>query len=458
MVHWGAPRAFCCWHFRIRWRKRLDDSVLDKVLLCLLEMDPRTFHLAAPRVCRLWKLECQRLQIPLTLRWTKDKKQTDDTLGVIASRFLSAHTMDVSGCALLSSVGIQKATKHCKQLVTISMSSCDGVSDDTLGFIADGCPSLRSLDVLSCPKVTDTGLLRIAKCCSKLDTLTASHNVTDALLLTLAECSPQLVHLAILCCAGVTDVGVETLSRGCHALTTINFHGCRSITDKGVQQLVGGCPSLTSLVLHGVTNVTDAGVEAIAMLSDLLTLDLGGTRMKDAGLEKLGMGCAELTSLDIRFCPQITEKGVQIVVTKFQKLRSLCMDGGTHMTEAAGRQLAASCLLLNKLTFYTGVCVNSANHGVDKLISGQPTFTSLDFSAKCGVTDACLKQIALMPALQELSLNSCYKVTEAGILALATDCKALKSIQVNHCSNVTDWGLSRIWSSCRHIKIKVGHR
>jgi F-box/leucine-rich repeat protein 2/20 len=190
----------------------------------------------------------------------------------------------------------------------------------------------------------------------------------------------------------------------------------------------------------------------------MLSLDLGGTRLRDAGLEKLAISCTHLASLDIRFCPHITEKGARVVAMYCRNLKSLCLDGGTNMSEALGEALAAGCPFLQKLMLFTGVSTNSANLGIEKLTSGQPIFTSLEFSLKSGVTDACIKKIAASPCLSELWLNSCYKVTEAGILSLATGCKSLRSIQLNHCSNVTDWGLSRIWTSCRHIKINVGQR
>ena len=70
--------------------------------------------------------------------------------------------VDLSGCQLITDLGIRALTRSCKNLESVNVSSCYELSD--AGFESLGtCSCLHSVDACGCEQLTDTGLQALAR-------------------------------------------------------------------------------------------------------------------------------------------------------------------------------------------------------------------------------------------------------------------------------------------------------
>ena len=75
---------------------------------------------------------------------------------------LAVQNVDLSGCQLVTDLGIRALTRSCKNLESVNVSSCYELSD--AGFESLGtCRRLQSLDACGCEQLTDTGLQALAR-------------------------------------------------------------------------------------------------------------------------------------------------------------------------------------------------------------------------------------------------------------------------------------------------------
>jgi len=112
--------------------------------------------------------------------------------------------------------------------------------------------------------------------------LDASGQMTDAMLADIRRIE-HLVRLDLSGSKAVTDEGVRALA-GLTALRHLDLGGT-AITDRALHVLQT-LPALESLALWG-TRVTDAGINALSACEALRSVNLGGTRVGDAAVRAL---------------------------------------------------------------------------------------------------------------------------------------------------------------------------
>ena len=73
-----------------------------------------------------------------------------------------AQEIDLSGCQLVTDLGIRALTSSCRKLESVNVSSCYELSDAAFESLGT-CSSLRSLDACGCEQLTDVGLQALAR-------------------------------------------------------------------------------------------------------------------------------------------------------------------------------------------------------------------------------------------------------------------------------------------------------
>ncbi|GIL72169.1 hypothetical protein Vretimale_462 [Volvox reticuliferus] len=181
------------------------------------------------------------------------------------------------------------------------------------------------------------------------------------------------------------------------------------------------------------------GDEAAALMAaagplralEVLALE-GAYRLSDAGLENALSATPSLTSLAL---PQSSRlSGVLL-----DKLPALA-PGLTHLNLADCRGI-----------------------GADSLVAVLPRMSAmrtlkLDFIPE--VDDAVLAAMESLPKLRELSIRCCQSVTDAGLTALAaTRGPVLEVLRLDECGgNVTDRGVEALASQCRALRVFSARR
>lgn len=123
------------------------------------------------------------------------------------------------------------ALANCKQLHSLTLQSCDSLSEESLNGVAK-CASLRWLELTLCP-VSDANLAQIAKL-SALESLHIKNcsTLTDAGIAEIAKLT-KLNSLILKDVPELSDAGVAPLS-GLSRLRSLAINGCPRLTKKGL--------------------------------------------------------------------------------------------------------------------------------------------------------------------------------------------------------------------------------
>ena len=153
----------------------------------------------------------------------------------------------------------------CKNLQTISLRDCQGITDIGLSALVHGCNRLKTINLSRCKGITDIGLSALGKQSPLLQTIEVDgcQGITNSGLLALVHGCDQLQIINLSHCQGITDNGLSALGNGCGQLQTINLSHCEGITDIGLSALVHGCNRLKTINLSKCQGITDKGLTAL---------------------------------------------------------------------------------------------------------------------------------------------------------------------------------------------------
>jgi hypothetical protein len=224
---------------------------------------------------------------------------TDAMLEVFTARLEKLRQLNLSGCGLLTNMGVRCATTSCGgSLTSLDLSRCPRITGEAIAWIVGsigftgGCPYLESLNLAWSQGLDDRGLEQLRT----------------------GGCS-RLRFLSLQGCTKVTDVGLGALSRGCRELAVLNLEALALVKDAGVLMLAANCPKLVSLNLArvGAGKLTDRSVHALAAGCPCLqSLSFAGQHLlTEAGLCVLASKCPGLTALNITGCLEVTVDGVR---------------------------------------------------------------------------------------------------------------------------------------------------
>lgn len=207
------------------------------------------------------------------------------------TKLMDLSRVDLSGCELLHSSGIQKSLcgVPVMNLVKLNLSFCDVTEETVVALSRSLSSSLRHLDLSNCRKgVTDVSLQAICRHlrwlrCLKLAWCTA---ITDAGLIGEQTSSNEdhgtarlsdirgLRKFDLCACTEITDTGYREIRF--RELVSLNVSLCTRMTDVGLVFIGNSCNgSLERLVLNQCRDVTDIGVVALVKcLPRLKYLDL----------------------------------------------------------------------------------------------------------------------------------------------------------------------------------------
>jgi len=211
-------------------------------------------------------------------------------------------------------------------------------------------------------------------------------------------------------------------------LTKIGLQKC-ALTDAGLERL-RGLTNLVELDLFG-TRITDAGLEDLPVLTQLKTLVLTNTAVTDASLARL-QGLTRLESLSLDGT-QVTDSGL-VHVPSLKNLRVLLLSW-THVTDAG-------LVHLENLPRLEDLYLRGM-HVTDAGLAHLKGLTKIEFLALSSlrVTDSGLVHLQGLERLRHLALDA-TQVTDAGMVHL----KGLKNLQVLNLNStrVTDAGLAQL--------------
>ncbi|XVF46165.1 hypothetical protein PTKIN_Ptkin03bG0004900 [Pterospermum kingtungense] len=202
---------------------------------------------------------------------------------------------------------------------------------------------------------------------------------------------PFVSHLDLSFCPRVDDNSLNLISSTWKAtLLSINLSRSRFFTNVGLSCLFVNCTGLVEVDLSNGTELTDLAASAIAEAKNLERLRLARCKLiTDMGIGCIAVGCRKLRLLCLKWCLRVGDLGVELIALKCKQIRSLDL-------------------------------------------------------SYLPITEKCLKSVLQLQHLEDLVLEGCHGIDDAGLSTLEQSCKSLKMLNLSNCQNVTHTGLSSL--------------
>ncbi|ODV92916.1 hypothetical protein CANCADRAFT_30926 [Tortispora caseinolytica NRRL Y-17796] len=225
-------------------------------------------------------------------------------------------------CESLSYIG------RCTELLTLTLTRCINLDDNTLYGIVSKCPNLRRLDVKGCDLITWRSIEAVTRLCPLLKSFSFGNiqfSLPAEMLETILIRLTTLRELNLSLIRSLSNQTLSNLPVGVtfRKLRIIDLSGCSDLSDQGVLHIVQSAPCLSRVSL-GKCNLTDKGLSYLSKLaSELHLVSLAHcTAITDEGVNVLVRSCTRIRYLDFTSCIHLTDNCVRSI-SELPKLRRL---------------------------------------------------------------------------------------------------------------------------------------
>ncbi|XP_065360087.1 F-box/LRR-repeat protein 16 [Calliphora vicina] len=230
------------------------------------------------------------------------------------------------------------------------------------------------------------------------------------------------------------------IRRGFHALALVGAN------DDDAYDVVHSF-ALASKHIHSLSlrcsSISDRGLEALLdHLQSLFELELAGcNEVTEAGL----WACLtpRIVSLSLADCINIADEAVGAVAQLLPSLYEFSLQA-YHVTDAAlGYFSPKQSHSLSILRLQS--CWELTNHGIVNIVHSLPHLTVLSLSGCSKLTDDGVELIAEnLQKLRALDLSWCPRITDASLEYIACDLNQLEELTLDRCVHITDIGVGYI--------------
>lgn len=422
------------------------------------------------------------------LTWLSLKRSravTDNSLDSLAPLTALTH-LNLARCYKVTDVGVCNAVRALPQLRSLNLKFCYRLSDDGVATCVR-LSGLQSLTLTSCNKVTDIGMGSIASLATGLKTL----KLTDCPLigdeglraattlesLTTLECRlghhlhaqrsdagwtalfPRLRQLRVLAlsCRGaegdddsVSDATLLSVA-GLTNLEELLLDQAYAVTDGGVASLAA-LSRLTALKLHETRQLTDEGIAALCALTALRSVALGDQHsVTDRGIARLGASMALVTRLALSQCFDVTG----VCAASFAGLVDLEVAGCEAVSDESVALLAGAAGRALTTLSLTSCSVTDAV--LPQLATALPQLRALSLCDSQALKCEGVAALGSLTALTRLDLSLCSHLSDDPAMASLADLECLAVLNVSGCPRLTDAGLEILAKVCprqlRHVTV-----
>nr|AOD74922.1 EIN3-binding F box protein 2 [Pisum sativum] len=331
---------------------------------------------------------------------------TDFSLAVIGHYGKSITNLVLSGLRNVNERGfwVMGVAQGLQKLVSLTITSCHGVTDASIEAIGKGCPNLKQMCLRRCCFVSDSGLVAFAKSAGSLENLhleECNRFTQSGIIGAISSIKAKLKSLTLVKCMGIKDIEVEvSMLSPCESLRSVTIKNCHGIGSASLAVIGKLCPQLQYVDLTGLYGITDAGL--LPLLENC-----------EAGLVKVNLtGCWNLTDNIVSAMTRLHGGTLEV----------LNLDGCWNITDASLVAIADNCLLLN----------------------------DLDVS-RCAITDAGISVLsdAIQLSLQVLSMSGCSEISNNCMPFLKKLSQNLLGLNLQNCigigSNTIELLVESLW-------------
>ncbi|XP_068668905.1 F-box/LRR-repeat protein 3 [Aristolochia californica] len=376
----------------------------------------------------------------------------DEGLSSLKQGFKSLKTLDMSNCLNVSHNGLSSITNGAMNLNQLILSQCTPVTQ-ALADSLEKLPNLQSITLDGC-RVTSAGLQAIGNWCFSLKELSLSkcQGVTDEGLSFIVTRHKDLKKLDITCCRKITHVSMTSISTSCPSLSSLRMESCSLIPKESFSLIGKSCHLLEELDITD-NEVDNEGLKSISRCSGLLTLNVGiCLNISDEGLIHVGMSCPKLVELDLYRSIGVTDAGVAAISRGCPRLQMINLAYCPAITDDSLKSLS-KCLKLTTLEMRG--CPQITSVGLSAIAVRCKQLTKLDLKKCHKINDAGMLPLARFSKnLRQINLSYC-SVTDVGLLALAS-ISYLQNMTILHLRGLTPNGLAVALLACGGLtKVKL---
>jgi F-box/leucine-rich repeat protein 2/20 len=96
------------------------------------------------------------------------------------------------------------------------------------------------------------------------------------------------------------------------------------VSDEGIAAIASGCRRLKFVNISYCTSVTDASLHSLALLRDLMQLELRAcNQVTSVGISYIAASCKHLRELDVKRCSSVGDPGVIALSRGCRNLRQV---------------------------------------------------------------------------------------------------------------------------------------
>lgn len=229
---------------------------------------------------------------------------------------------------------------------------------------------------------------------------------------------------------------------------SINFIGHETVSARHVDAVCRSTPALRylrNLSLERVHGVSEISVRAIPRAECAATIESVNLSWCSGASDKSVVEfsrCPRLRELRLSHCRLVSRKSIRILSVRCPQLEVLDIGCISGVRDSLLTVLGRNCIYLRELNIANAN--NVTDDGIAALARGCKRMEKLDLSWNSRVTDwSVTKAARAMPKLTEISLSE-TKVTDNGVLELASNCPKLRAIHLARCSDVSNDGAFHI--------------
>jgi hypothetical protein len=376
-------------------------------------------------------------------------------------------------------------SKACKKLTHIRLNSCEKLTQKAVDAFAENCPHIFELQVM-CNRLNQTFAGCIPFLSTTIQALNLSHN--DSILFDSAsfhKLAKTCINLTILFVSNMTFVDDSVLKQfGVYLtkLTTIDISSCVRVTDSGFADLCTSCTLLKEIKFDFLNLLTiDSFTIITNYLFDLQTVSFNGLRViKWQMFFTLTHIFKTITHYDLIYCSiagvrfprsALFDELAENVPFQFNVLNYLCVNRHTILTLEFDFRHCAKALkelwiediddVLNEvilleiayrnkfdLSCLTIVCIPNgfvmSCNDLNRAITLNENLTQIHIFDCCDLDDSTLNTIAEYCKMLESLTVSGSKITDFGLINLATKCKFLSELDLTDCLSITANGVKEV--------------
>ncbi|CCU81875.1 ubiquitin ligase complex F-box protein GRR1 [Blumeria hordei DH14] len=237
----------------------------------------------------------------------------------------------------------------CNRVERLTLTGCEGLSDNGLMSLLDGNQHLLALDISGDIQITERSMEVLAKNCPRLQGLniTGCIRISSTSMALVADRCRYIKRLKLNDCNQLDDTAIIEFAKKCPHILEIDLHQCKNIGNESITALLQNGRSLRELRLANCDLISDSALLSLPVdrkYENLRILDLTFcTRLTDRAVEKIIKVAPRLRNVVFAKCRLLTDVAIDAISSLGKNLHYLHLGHCVQITDKSIINLVASC-------------------------------------------------------------------------------------------------------------------